>query len=142
MIFKSNKSSDVKTGGQMYPLLPLRDIVVFPHMVVPLFVGRQKSINALEEALGKDKQIVLATQKDAKIDEPAPHDVYTLGTMGTIIQLIRLPDNSVKILVEGKRRVRIKEFLSDKDSFLVEVEDVAERGKICPSSKTSAAKNT
>jgi ATP-dependent Lon protease len=129
LIFKSNKSSDVKPGGQLYPLLPLRDIVVFPHMVVPLFVGRQKSINALEEALGKDKQIVLATQKDAKIDEPTPHDVYTLGTMGTIIQLIRLPDNSVKILVEGKRRVRIKEFLSDKDSFLVEVEDVAERGK-------------
>ena len=135
MIFKSKKSSDAKTGGQLYPLLPLRDIVVFPHMVVPLFVGRQKSINALEEALGKEKLIVLATQKDAKIDEPTPHDVYTLGTMGTIIQLIRLPDNSVKILVEGKRRVRIKEFLSDKDSFLVEVEEVTERGKITAETK-------
>ena len=74
MIFKSQKNSDAKTGKLVYPLLPLRDIVVFPHMVVPLFVGRQKSINALEEALGKDKLIVLATQKDAKIDDPKPDD--------------------------------------------------------------------
>ena len=132
MIFKSNKSPDAKVGKHMYPLLPLRDIVVFPHMVIPLFVGRQKSINALEEALGKEKKIFLATQKNAKIDEPAPKDIYDLGTLGTIIQLIRLPDNSVKILVEGKKRARIKEFLLNQDLFMVEIEGVRESGKITP----------
>jgi ATP-dependent Lon protease len=120
---------------QVYPLLPLRDIVVFPHMVVPLFVGRQKSINALEEALGKEKQILLTTQKDAKIDEPTSNDIYTIGTLGTIIQLIRLPDNSVKILVEGKRRSRIKEFLSSQDLFLVAVEAVKEVERITTETK-------
>ncbi|MEE8380755.1 MAG: endopeptidase La [Thermodesulfobacteriota bacterium] len=132
MIFKSSKSPDTKERKQVYPLLPLRDIVVFPHMVIPLFVGRQKSINALEEALGKEKKIFLATQKNAKIDEPAPKDIYELGTLGTIIQLIRLPDNSVKILVEGKKRARIKEFLLNQDLFKVEIEGVRESGKITP----------
>jgi len=135
LIFKSQKNSDAKTGKLVYPLLPLRDIVVFPHMVVPLFVGRQKSINALEEALGKEKLIVLATQKDAKIDEPKPDDVYTLGTIGSIIQLIRLPDNSVKILVEGKRRVKIKEFLPGENLFTVEVEEIKEQITITPETK-------
>ena len=135
MIFKSQKNSDAKTGKLVYPLLPLRDIVVFPHMVVPLFVGRQKSINALEEALGKDKLIVLATQKDAKIDEPKPEDVYTLGTIGSIIQLIRLPDNSVKILVEGKRRAKIREFLQGDNLFTVEVEEITEQVNITPETK-------
>ncbi len=135
MIFKSNKSSGEVAGMQVYPLLPLRDIVVFPHMVVPLFVGRQKSINALEEALGKEKQILLTTQKDAKIDEPTSNDIYTIGTLGTIIQLIRLPDNSVKILVEGKRRSRIKEFLSSQDLFLVAVEAVKEVERITAETK-------
>ena len=132
MIFKSSKSPDTKERKQVYPLLPLRDIVVFPHMVIPLFVGRQKSINALEEALGKEKKIFLATQKNAKIDEPASKDIYNLGTLGTIIQLIRLPDNSVKILVEGKKRARIKEFLLNQDLFMVEIEGVRESGKITP----------
>ena len=135
MIFKSQKNSDAKTGKLVYPLLPLRDIVVFPHMVVPLFVGRQKSINALEEALGKEKLIVLATQKDAKIDEPKPEDVYTLGTIGSIIQLIRLPDNSVKILVEGKRRAKIREFLPGDNLFTVEVEEITEQANITPETK-------
>ena len=135
MIFKSNKSSDTKAKGQVYPLLPLRDIVVFPHMVVPLFVGRQKSINALEEASGKEKHILLATQRDAKIDEPTPSDIYTIGTLGTIIQLIRLPDNSVKILVEGKRRSKIKEFLSSRDLFLVAIEEIKEQEKITTETK-------
>jgi ATP-dependent Lon protease len=135
LIFKSQKNSDAKTGKLAYPLLPLRDIVVFPHMVVPLFVGRQKSINALEEALGKEKLIVLATQKDAKIDEPKPEDVYTLGTIGSIIQLIRLPDNSVKILVEGKRRAKIKEFLPGENLFTVEVEEIKEQVNITPETK-------
>jgi len=135
LIFKSHKSQDIKEKKQVYPLLPLRDVVVFPHMVVPLFVGRQKSINALEKALGKEKQIILATQKDAKIDEPTPEDIYTMGTLGTIIQLIRLPDNSVKVLMEGKRRSKIKEFLLHQDLFLVEIEEIKEPEKITPETK-------
>ncbi|MBW2182837.1 MAG: endopeptidase La [Deltaproteobacteria bacterium] len=135
MIFKSHKSSDTKTKKQLYPLLPLRDIVVFPHMVVPLFVGRQKSINALEKALEKDKQIVLATQRDAKVDEPAAEDIYKIGTLGNIIQLIRLPDDSVKILVEGKRRSTIKAFQPSQDLFLVEIEEVKGPGEISTETK-------
>jgi len=135
LIFKSHKSSDTKTKKQLYPLLPLRDIVVFPHMVVPLFVGRQKSINALEKALEKDKQIVLATQRDAKVDEPAAEDIYKIGTLGNIIQLIRLPDDSVKILVEGKRRSTIKAFQPSQDLFLVEIEEVKGPGEISTETK-------
>jgi len=135
LIFKSNKSPDAKVGKHVYPLLPLRDIVVFPHMVVPLFVGRQKSINALEEAMGKEKKIFLATQKNAKIDEPTSKDIYDVGTLGTIVQLIRLPDNSVKILVEGKKRASIKEFLLNQDLFMVEIEGVRESVKITPETK-------
>jgi len=127
LIFKSHKTPDDKARGQVYPLLPLRDIVVFPHMIVPLFVGRQRSINALEDALAKDKLIVLATQKDAKVDEPGPRDMYLLGTLGTIIQMIRLPDNSVKILVEGKERIGLKEFLPNPELFLVETEALHEQ---------------
>src|SRR5271154_3724745 len=89
--------------GRMVPLLPLRDIIVFPHMVVPLFVGREKSINALEKAMAEDKEIVLAAQKKAKTNEPGPEDIFDVGTVGTIIQLLRLPDGTVKVLVEGKR---------------------------------------
>jgi len=96
-------------------------------MIVPLFVGRQRSINALEDALAKDKLIVLATQKDAKVDEPGPRDMYLLGTLGTIIQMIRLPDNSVKILVEGKGRIRLREFLPNPEMFLVETEMLHEQ---------------
>src|SRR5688572_11745227 len=94
------------------PLLPLRDIIVFPHMVVPLFVGREKSINALEDAMARDpgKEILLAAQKKAKTNEPTPEDIFTVGTVGAIIQLLRLPDGTVKVLVEGKRRARIKRF--------------------------------
>jgi len=121
VIFRSQKEH-----SQIYPLLPLRDIVVFPHMVVPLFVGRQKSINALEEALKQEKQIVLATQKDAKVDEPTPADIYRIGTLAGIVQLIRLPDNSVKILVEGKKRSSIKEFIFKQNVFMVESEEIRE----------------
>jgi len=121
VIFRSQKEH-----SQIYPLLPLRDIVVFPHMVVPLFVGRQKSINALEEALKQEKQIVLATQKDAKVDEPTPADIYRIGTLASIVQLIRLPDNSVKILVEGKKRSSIKEFIFKQNVFMVESEEIRE----------------
>jgi ATP-dependent Lon protease len=108
------------------PLLPLRDIIVFPHMVVPLFVGREKSIAALEEAMKHDKDILLAAQKKAKTNEPTPDDIFTVGTLGTIIQLLRLPDGTVKVLVEGKRRAKIRRFVSSEAFFLTEVEEVEE----------------
>lgn len=108
------------------PLLPLRDIIVFPHMVVPLFVGREKSISALEEAMKDGKEILLSAQKRAKTNDPKPDDIFWTGTVGTIIQLLRLPDGTVKVLVEGKHRARISAYLSDDPFFLVEAELVTE----------------
>src|SRR6185369_6322621 len=96
-----------KQGGVQYPVLPLRDIVVFPHMVVPLFVGREKSVRALEDVMKDDKQILLVTQKNAAQDDPTPGDIYSVGTVGTVLQLLKLPDGTVKVLVEGARRARI-----------------------------------
>src|SRR2546428_1919023 len=110
MFFRNDDKKDPrsKSGVRTVPLLPLRDIIVFPHMVVPLFVGREKSIAALEEAMAQDKEILLAAQKKAKTNDPTPDDIYAIGTVGTIIQLLRLPDGTVKVMVEGKRRARIK----------------------------------
>lgn len=116
--------SDTKT--QQLPLLPLRDLIIFPHMMMPLFVGREKSINALEDAMGKQSDIVLAAQKDAKTNNPDEKDIYQVGTIGTIIQLLRLPDGTVKVLVEGKRRVRIKNFVSNDGHFVVNCEPIVE----------------
>src|SRR5882762_5450593 len=123
---------DEKRSPRRVPLLPLRDIVVFPHMVVPLFVGREKSISALEEAMGKGgyKEIFLSAQRKAKTNEPVPDDIFTIGTIGTIIQLLRLPDGTVKVLVEGRKRAAIRRFEGTEGFFTVEVEelpDVAER---------------
>ena len=94
------------TLGTVYPVLPLRDIVVFPGMIVPLFVGREKSVKALEEVMKDDKQILLIAQKNASQDDPGPEDIYTIGTLGTVLQLLKLPDDTVKVLVEGGRRVQ------------------------------------
>ncbi|MEX6507758.1 endopeptidase La [Jiella sp. M17.18] len=94
----------------LYPVLPLRDIVVFPHMIVPLFVGREKSIKALEEVMGADKQILLATQKNASDEDPAPDAIYEVGTVANVLQLLKLPDGTVKVLVEGMSRARIEQF--------------------------------
>lgn len=116
--------SDNKT--QQLPLLPLRDLIIFPHMMMPLFVGREKSINALEDAMAKQTDIVLAAQKDAKTNNPDEKDIYAVGTVGTIIQLLRLPDGTVKVLVEGKRRVRIKNFVSNEGHFVVNCEAINE----------------
>ena len=109
------------------PLLPLRDVVIFPHMVAPLFVGREKSIRALEEAMKNDKKIILSAQKDAKTNNPGPEDIYHIGTVGNIVQMLRLPDGTVKVLVEGGNRVQLKNF-GDENKFLkVEVEDLTEK---------------
>ncbi len=109
------------------PLLPLRDLIIFPHMMMPLFVGREKSINALEDAMSKQTDIVLAAQRDAKTNNPEQADIYEVGTVGTIIQLLRLPDGTVKVLVEGKRRVRIEKFISSDSFFMVEVSELSEK---------------
>ncbi len=123
MFFKGNKG---ERNLLTVPLIPLRDIIIFPHMVVPLFVGREKSMKALDYAMGSDKNILLSAQKKAKTDDPSPDDIYEVGTIGVILQLLRLPDGTVKVLVEGKRRARIKEFVSQEDCFMVKVEEIEE----------------
>ena len=129
MFFKNDKEEtiiDIQDGENSIPLLPLRDIIIFPHMVVPLFVGRQKSINALETAMATDKNILMAAQHSAKTDEPETDDIYRIGTIGIIIQLLRLPDGTVKVLVEGKQRARIKRYIPNEDYFLTDVELIVE----------------
>lgn len=105
-------------NGTKYPVLPLRDIVVFPHMIVPLFVGREKSVKALEDVMiGQEKQILLVTQKNPALDDPSTSDLYTIGTIGNILQLLKLPDGTVKVLVEGIRRVRIVQYSEQAEYF-------------------------
>jgi ATP-dependent Lon protease len=123
--------SDVtKTGLPMETLavLPLRDIVVFPHMIVPLFVGREKSVRALESVMKEDKQILLVAQKNAAQDDPSADDIYSVGTVSTILQLLKLPDGTVKVLVEGIKRARITGFKETEDYFEVIADPVEERG--------------
>ncbi|OGQ93031.1 MAG: endopeptidase La [Deltaproteobacteria bacterium RIFOXYA12_FULL_61_11] len=122
MIFKAD--DDRKSGQHReVPLLPLRDIIIFPYMVVPLFVGRDRSIAAIEEAMNSEKDILLVAQKKAKVNDPEPEDIYRVGTLGTIIQLLRLPDNTVKVLIEGKRRARVLDYLPNERFFHVEIEE-------------------
>ena len=124
----TDQGDDSKTARtRVLPLLPLRDIIVFPHMVVPLFVGREKSINSLEEAMSSGKDVLLAAQRMAKTNDPRPDDIFSVGTIGTIIQLLRLPDGTVKVLIEGKQRAKITRFVETTDLFRVEVEPLTER---------------
>ncbi len=118
---------------QSLPVLPLRDIVVFPHMIVPLFVGREKSVTALEKVMEGDKQILLLTQKTPAIDDPKPSDLYNVGTIGTILQLLKLPDGTVKVLVEGVSRARVEKYTST-DNCL-EVEAIAFEDKAASSTE-------
>jgi ATP-dependent Lon protease len=120
------KQGKDKGGKEAYPVLPLRDIVVFPYMIVPLFVGREKSINALEEVMRADKQILLAAQKNAGDDDPAPDAIYQMGTLASVLQLLKLPDGTVKVLVEGTARARVLRYLDNADYFEAEVERVNE----------------
>jgi ATP-dependent Lon protease len=113
--------------GALYPVLPLRDIVVFPHMIVPLFVGREKSVRALEDVMKDDKQILLVTQKNAAQDDPGTADIYTVGTVGTVLQLLKLPDGTVKVLVEGARRARITRFAENEAFFQAYADPIVEK---------------
>ncbi len=116
-----------KKDAKSLPLLPLRDLIVFPHMMMPLFVGREKSINALEHAMNQRTDIILAAQKDAKTNSPEAEDIYEIGTRGSIIQLLRLPDGTVKVLIEGKGRVKINKFVPNENYFQVDFEDLPEK---------------
>jgi ATP-dependent Lon protease len=123
-MFKSAKKNALeffKGKKFQYPLLPLRDAVVFPGTVVPLFVGRDKSTKALEYAMSREKEIFLSAQKDAKIDDPSKKDIYSFGIVGTVLQLLKLPDGTVKALVEGKERAKIESFLQNDEFFMVDV---------------------
>src|ERR1700687_4270782 len=102
--------------SRAYPVLPLRDIVVFPHMIVPLFVGREKSIKALEEVMRSDTFILLATQKNASDDDPATDAIYSVGTLASVLQLLKLPDGTVKVLVEGAARAEVLKY-SDRTDY-------------------------
>ena len=113
--------------GNLFPVLPLRDMVVFPHMIAPLFVGRDKSVRALDDVMKDDKQILLVTQKNAAQDEPMPADIYSVGTIGTVLQLLKLPDGTVKVLVEGGERARIVKFAENPDFFQAYAEVLEDR---------------
>ena len=106
-----------EVGDEVLSVLPLRDIVVFPHMIVPLFVGREKSVRALEAVMRDDKQILLVAQRNAAQDDPAADDIYRVGTVSTILQLLKLPDGTVKVLVEGGRRATIAEWKQTESHF-------------------------
>ena len=109
------------------PLLPLRDIVVFPNMVIPLFVGRDKSINALNEVMKKEKKIILVTQKNSEVDDPAKNDVFTYGCESNILQLLKLPDGTVKVLVEGINRIKINDYNDNKEFITCSYEKVIDQ---------------
>ena len=119
-----------ETNSNILPLIPLRDIVVFPGMVAPLFVGRDKSVKALENAMNTDKEIILVTQRDSIIDNPEFKDVYNIGSLGKILQLLRLPDGTVKVLIEGGKRVNIKDFLNAEDYLKVNYSLVKEDNEV------------
>src|SRR4051794_4735722 len=131
---RDDKKDAPKQRGSTVPLLPLRDIIVFPHQLVPLFVGREKSIAALKDAdAGKSADnkalIFLAAQKKAKTNDPTPDDIHHFGTLGHVLQLLPLPDGTVKVLVEGVKRAKARKFLPNDTFFTVEVEEVEEQSE-------------
>lgn len=127
MLNSLRKAPDNSLQGEKsyYPLLPLRDVVVFPNVVVPLFVGREKSIKALEYAMSHQKKVFLSAQRDAKIDNPTPRNIYAFGTIGVVLQLLKLPDGTVKALIEGKERGKIHDFVDKREFLMVEVSKVS-----------------
>ena len=127
------------SSSTVYPVLPLRDIVVFPHMIVPLFVGREKSVRALEEVMKDDKQILLVAQKDASKDDPGPGDIYEVGTIGSVLQLLKLPDGTVKVLVEGSHRAKVVRY-TDETAFFEAAAEVLPEPTREPQEETALAK--
>lgn len=122
MFFNQGSVNDNRSGAITYPLLPLRDVVIFPYMMVPLFVGREKSISALEEAMRLGEEIFLSAQKQAKVNDPEEADIYEVGTVAKIVQILKLPDGTVRVLVEGIQRARITSYEQNTPFFLVKIE--------------------
>jgi len=120
----SRSEKNPKDSSNSYPLLPLRDVVVYPQIVQPLFVGRPKSIKALENAMAADKQILLVAQKNGSEDEPSIDNLFGTGTIASILQLIRLPDGTVKVLVEGLTRAKLGKVLVDSDCFIADITEL------------------
>ncbi len=125
MAEKHENLAEVHGGPGRLPLLPLRDVVVYPHMVIPLFVGRDKSISALDAAMKSDKQIMLVAQKSAEVDDPGPEDLYDVGTLSSILQLLKLPDGTVKVLVEGSKRANLHSVDAEGDHFVAVYSEMA-----------------
>ena len=113
--------TDEQQQSDRFPVLPLRDIVVFPHMIVPLFVGREKSVRALEEVMSGDKKIMLVAQKQAGDENPETDELFEIGTLGTVLQLLKLPDGAIKVLVEGGSRAKVENFIEEKDYLEADV---------------------
>src|SRR5690554_2584531 len=120
-----NAMTDKSVERLTMPVLPLRDVVVYPHMVIPLFVGREKSIRCLDAAMESGKQIFLVAQKDAAVDEPVEKDIYEIGSLATILQMLKLPDGTVKVLVEGTQRAKIQQWRQDEDYFTADIQVIA-----------------
>ena len=131
------KLSNLKKNHLTIPLLPLRDIVVFPGMITPLFVGRSKSITALEEVMSKDKRIFLVTQKDAETDDPSPNEIYDVGCIGKVVQLLKLPDGTIKALIEAQDKAKILKYIKGEDYYTVSA-DVIKKPNISKSTKADA----
>src|SRR5512139_1624621 len=117
--------NEIPQGVIQYPLLPLRDVVVFPHMVIPLFVGRPKSIKAMETAMEAGKNILLVAQKSAAKDDPGPQDMYEIGCISSILQMLKLPDGTVKVLVEGGTRARIEQVIDLRTHWVADARSIA-----------------
>ncbi|MEJ2200358.1 MAG: LON peptidase substrate-binding domain-containing protein [Desulfuromonadaceae bacterium] len=130
--YDQNPAQGDLLDSTIYPLLPLRDIVIFPYMVTPLFVGRPRSIHALEGAMEKNKLVFLATQKDPKTDDPQEEDLYEIGIVGQVIQLLKLPDGTVKVLVEGKHRARMLDFMDRDECVFADIEPLVDQPVTSP----------
>src|SRR3974390_3044747 len=132
------KPSLTSGESRAYPVLPLRDIVVFPHMIVPLFVGREKSVKALEQVMRSDTFILLATQKNASDDEPAPDAIYEIGTLASVLQLLKLPDGTVKVAIEGTQRAKVVKYTDCSDYYEAEALVIGETMAVSVEAKALA----
>src|SRR5262245_42038020 len=126
MSTENEMSSHEPLAMHSVPVLPLRDVVVYPHMVIPLFVGRGKSIKALEAAMVDGKQIFLVAQRKSANDDPTPQDIYEVGTLSSVLQMLKLPDGTVKVLVEGERRARVKQYHQSRGFLEASLEELHE----------------
>ena len=128
----------LKNKKIIIPLLPLRDIVVFPGMITPLFVGRSKSISALEEVMSKDKKVFLVTQKNAETDDPSPNEIYSTGCIGKVIQLLKLPDGTIKALIEAQDKAKILKYIKQDNNYYVINAEIIEKKKTTKTAKNDA----